>query len=81
MISKSSHIIIILCDIMFYFNNYLAPEETNLFTTAFKKSYEYEDIQMILEPIVAKALNESRGTAPQFTTYFLWQVYIVIFIT
>ena len=52
----------------------LAPEETNLFSTAFKKSYEYEEIQMILDPLLAKALNESRGTAPQYTTYFLWQV-------
>ena len=52
----------------------LVPEEKATLTSVFKKSYEYEEIQASLEPILSKASNESRGTAPQYNTYFPWQV-------
>ena len=53
----------------------LAPQEKASLTTVFKKSYEYEEIQVSLEPLLSKASNESRGTAPQYNTYFPWQVH------
>lgn len=53
----------------------LAPEKKTSLTAVFKKSYEYEEIQTDLEPLLSKALHESRGTAPQYNTYFPWQVF------
>jgi len=32
----------------------------------------------MLEPLLNKAFNESRGTAPQYNTYFPWQVLVLI---
>lgn len=54
----------------------LAPEEKASLTSVFKKSYEYEEIQASLEPLLNKASNEPRGTAPQYNTYFPWQVFV-----
>lgn len=56
---------------------YLAPQETASLTTVFKKSYEYEEIQNDLEPLLDKALNESRGISPKYNTYFPWQVIVL----
>ena len=55
----------------------LAPQEKTTLTSVFKKSYEYEEIQASLEPLLSKASNESRGTAPRYNTYFPWQVHIL----
>ena len=52
----------------------LAFEEKTSLTTIFKKSFEYEEIQTVLQPLLSKALNGSRATAPQYNTYFPWQV-------
>ena len=52
----------------------LVPEEKGSLTSVFKKSYEYEEIQASLEPLLSKASNESRHTAPQYNTHFPWQV-------
>ena len=58
----------------------LVPEEKSSLTSVFKKSYEFEEIQASLEPLLSKASNESRGTAPQYNTYFPWQVATAIYI-
>ena len=52
----------------------LVFEEKTSLTAIFKKSYECEEIQTILEPLLSRALNGSRATAPQYNTYFPWQV-------
>ena len=53
----------------------LAPEKNFSLASVFKKSYEYEEIQITLEPSLSSASQISRGTAPQYNTYFPWQVF------
>ena len=52
----------------------LVPEGKVSLTSVFKESHECKEIQASLEPLLSKAFNESRGTAPQYNTYFPWQV-------
>ena len=52
----------------------LAPEETASLTTLYQKSYEYEEIQTVLEPLLNKAFHEPREMTPKFNSYFPWQV-------
>ena len=58
----------------------LVPEEKGSLTSVFKNSHEYTEIQASLEPLLSKASNESRGTAPQYNTYFPWQVAIAMYL-
>ena len=52
----------------------LAIKDKTSLTTVFKKSYEYAEIQTHLEPLLNNALKGPRATAPQYNTYFPWQV-------
>ena len=54
----------------------LAIKDKTPLTTMFKKSYEHAEIQTCLEPLLNNALNGPRATAPQYNTYFPWQVCI-----
>ena len=54
----------------------LAIKDKIPLATMFKKSYEYAEIQTCLEPLLNNALNGPRATAPQYNTYFPWQVCI-----
>ena len=53
----------------------LAPEKTVSLARVFKKSYEYEEIQITLKPLLSNASQMSRGTAPQYNNNFPWQVF------
>jgi len=54
------------------------PDKSTPLTTVFKESGEFKELQNKLEPILTKASNEPRGTAPQYNTHFPWQVIFFI---
>lgn len=66
----------ILDDVNVATYNFIASEETAALTTVFKKSYEYEEIQTTLKPLLDKAFHEPRGMSPKYNTYFPWQVIV-----
>ena len=58
---------------------FLGPNEISSLTYIFKNSYESEEIQMVLQPLLNKAFSEARGTALQYNTNFSQQVSICKF--
>ena len=50
------------------------PDKNTPLATHYKESGEFKELQSQLEPILAKACKEPRGTAPQYNTHFPWQV-------
>ena len=56
--------------------NYVASKEKTALTAVFKNSYEYEEIQTVLKPLLDKAFNEPREMSPKYNTYFPWQVIV-----
>ena len=55
----------------------LGLNETSSLPYIFKKSYEYEEIQIVLQPLLNKAFSEARGTSSQYSTDFPQQVIIL----